>query len=957
MAQSLTQLVGRENELAEIRSALKQASSGRGQILLIAGEAGHGKTHLARHSLQNQDLLILSQASDHTGSIPYGPLIGILRAFLRTHPKGFKDLGPLKPYLAHLLPELGDAPKDSDPSTLTEAIRTTLGAIANLQPTVIFLDDLHWADNATLELLPKLIGWIEEQPLLILGAYRNDEIPRGHPLRTIKNDLRRAKHLNEITIQPLDLKQTAQLIANLLDSPPTPQLTETLHYKTHGVPFFLEELITTLEESNFLDHEKKEVDLLPGREIPIPEHVRDAILIRLDNLSTETKECLEIAAVVGQQFDFQVITDLAGNQSFDQAIQNGFIFQVDQQHGQFRHALTHEAIYEQINWSRVSNLHRQVAAKLEEVNTPPAITAEHWYAGKEYKKARKDYIQSAMDSCEIHAYSDSVYAGKRAIDLWPDGEEEQERLKLLDKLGYCAQVSGSLNQAVQAWREAAEGYLQQEDYLHHALIHRNLAAVYALQLAWDRSQNARLQAVQSFLKAKDKQKAGMELLSLARHQHSAARYSQGLETVKQALDLAEELDNPEIKSRGLGLFGSFITRLGSPEEGLAKTQEGLSLALEHNLISAASDVYTRLAAVFEHNSDYKNTKQTYNTAISFCETHGLSPMTNLCLACTTLSTLQTGDWEETQAAAESVIESKKVSSGLIHISNIVLGILLSFRSEIQTAQDLLRPAIQGARDLEFVNVAITGDWGLALGAWVQNDIEETKKHALSILDHYSETEDTHYTISPLRFAATFFASIGDGTNTRRAADALARINNTLTNYETLAGLSHSLGATCLVNGDQEQAIQHFQSALERVTEKNLPICEGETRYWLGTTFLQAGQIQQGIDMLTSAYHIFNTLEASAYTTPIIAALDQQGIALEDVLGKRAAQKAKSGGLTKRQLEVLRLVAQGLSNQEIADELILSPRTVEMHVGNILNQLTCRSRAEAVAKAGELNLLK
>lgn len=957
MAQSLTQLVGRENELTEIRTALKQASSGRGQILLIAGEAGHGKTHLARHSLQDQDLCILSQAADHAGSVPYGPIIGVLRAFLRADPKGFKDFGPLKPYLAHLLPELGDAPKDSDPSTLTEAIRTALGVIANLQPTVIFLDDLHWADNATLELLPKLIGWIEEQPLLILGAYRNDEIPRGHPLRTIKNDLRRAKHLNEITIQPLDLKQTAELIANLLGNPPTPQFAETLHFKTHGVPFFLEELIATLEESNFLDHEKKEIDLLPGREIPIPEHVRDAILIRLDNLSPETKECLEIAAVAGQQFDFQVIADLTGNQSLDQAIQNGFIFQVDQQHGQFRHALTHEAIYEQINWSRVSNLHRQIAAKLEELGTPPAITAEHWYAGKEYEKARKDYVQSAMYSCKIHAYSDSVYAGKRAIDLWPEGEEEQERLKLLDKLGYCAQVSGSLNQAVQAWREAAEGYLQQEDHLNHALTHRSLAAVYALQMAWGRSQNARLEAVQSFLKAEDKQEAGMELLALSSHYHSAAQYSQAKEFSQQALDLAEEINNPTIKSRALGIFGSVIVRLGSPEEGLAKTQEGLSLALEHNLISAASDVYIRVAAAYEHNSDYKNTKKTYKTAISFCETHGLSPMTNLCLACAAVATLQTGDWQETQATAETVLKSKESSSPLIHISNIMLGILLGFRSENQAAQDLLRPAITGARDFEMINVAISGDWGLALGAWADNDLEETKKHALSILDHYSETEDTHYTISPLRFAATFFASIGDGTNTRRAADALARINNTLTNYETLAGLSHSLGATCLINDDREQAIQHFQKSLDLVIDKNLPICEGETRYWLGITLLNTGQTQPGIDMLTSAYHIFNSLEASVYTTPIIAALDQQGIALEDILGKRAAQKAKSAGLTKRQLEVLRLVAQGLSNQEIADELVLSPRTVEMHVGNVLAQLNSRSRAEAVAKAAELSLLK
>src|SRR5574341_728428 len=195
-------LIGRTRETAELDAALRAARERHGGLLLLAGEAGVGKTRLATEALSQSSLLVL-QSSLQESPPPYAPIVAALRAYLHAVPNGLSDCGPLSAYLSLLLPELGPAPVGGDRATLVEAIRGALGAIARRQPTVVFLDDLQWADNATLELLPALVGSINQCSLLVLGAYRSDEIPRGHPLRRLRAELRRQGQLREITVEPL----------------------------------------------------------------------------------------------------------------------------------------------------------------------------------------------------------------------------------------------------------------------------------------------------------------------------------------------------------------------------------------------------------------------------------------------------------------------------------------------------------------------------------------------------------------------------------------------------------------------------------------------------------------------------------------------------------------------------------------------------------------------------------
>lgn len=950
-----SELIGRQGEQSQLSKTFKRAAAGHGQLTLLAGEAGMGKTRLANHMMENTGLFSLSASANETATPPYGLFIDVFRAYLRHHPDGFNEIGPLKPFLAQLLPEISNSPERNDQNTLIEAIRVALGTIAAQNPTLLFLDDLQWADIATLEMLPKLTEWLTDLPLLILGAYRNDEIPRGHPIRHLKNDLRRGNNLHEIAVGSLTELETQQLAEHLLQSDITPALSQALYSKTQGVPFFVEELIATLKESNHLKIEGYFTDLLSDENIPLPETVRDAILIRFDKLSPQTKEFLEIASTIGQQFSFELIAKLIDYENIEEAIQNGFLTKSSPEVGQFRHALTRETIYNEIYWTRARDLHRNIAGQLETSNASPNLVAEHWHAGKDLQNAIKAYVKAVGESCNIHAYADAARSAKRAIDLWPEGEDEMARLALLNQLGHCAQISGSLNDAARSWREAAESYGNMRASQEFAEVQRKLATVYGLQGTWGEAMTAHRLAADAFLDADNKQEATNELISLVGHLHSSGKYEQATPFAEKALTLAKEINDATQEARVLGLLGSLKTRTGFPDQGLSMAQAGLSLALEEDSFSAASELYQRLGAIMEHLGNYVDAGETYATGVDFCQTHGVSSYAHLCQACISVVFFQTGKFEEVISLNAAMISAEDAPHTIKIIARTMLGLAYCFKGEAKLARENLAITLPSSSRIEMLSLMILSNWGLAMLDWQDNNLEPAIGHTRAILTDWSNSNESHYSIPALRFAATLFSSIGDGEHTRASADALARIATTLSNYESLAGLSHALGEVAWVNDQLPQAVEHFDKAVELITDRDLPIEEAETKYRAGLAHLANNQKDLGIALLTSAYQLTHPLGERFYSTRIISVLGQHGVSIEELLGKRKATKAKYAGLTRRQVEVLKLVAEGMTNQQIADSLFISSRTVDMHVSNVLSELNCRSRTEAVSKATELGL--
>src|SRR5439155_1228553 len=231
----------------------------------------------------------------------------------------------------------------------------------------------------------------EEEPLLVVGVYRSDEIARGHPLRRLRRDLRRSGRLRELVLEPLDSGATALLAAQTLGAEPSPALAAVLYQRTQGVPFFVEELAAALVSGGRVRAGRRGIELVKGEDVPLPDTVRDAVLLRTAALSDEARATHEYAEAA-----------------------------------------------------------------------PVLVTA----AG-EYARAR--------------AYRDALRTGRRAVELWAEGEDEAERLTLLAEIGRCAQLCGELPEAIIAWREVADARRAAGDALGLAAAERELATAYELQ--------------------------------------------------------------------------------------------------------------------------------------------------------------------------------------------------------------------------------------------------------------------------------------------------------------------------------------------------------------------------------------------------------------------------------------------------------------------------------------------
>lgn len=946
-------LIGRDRESAAIARHVAAIRAGRGGLVLLAGEAGVGKTTLARQALAASGLGVLEGQAHQGITLPYGPLVASLRA---CQPREAAAGDVIARALALAVPDPA-APAEGDRPALFEALRAAFAALAARQPLAVLLDDLHWADSATLEVLPALASALGQVPLLLLGIYRSDEIPRGHPVRRLRSDLRRIGHFAEIAVEPLDREQTTSLVARTLGATPNPALAAAIYDRTEGVPFFVEELVAGLALGERLRRGAAGLELGDGAELPLPESVRDAVLLRLNGLPESARRALEIAAVLGQEFDIDLVAALADDEHWATApAERNLIGEIAPGRAAFRHALTREACYLDVPWSHRRALHRQIAARLEDDGAAPAIIAAHWLAAREPDRARAALLAAAEASCRVHAYRDAATAARQALELWPEGADELGRVAALERLGRCAERSGELGEAAQVWREIAAEYRQRGDLHRAGLAERQLAGVHELQGDWERALAARERAADAYAACNLPAEAATERLHAAAHLRSAAGYHAALALLATARAEVAGTARWDLQARILGQEGNARARLGNGAEGLALVRAGLALALEHHLVGPAAEIYQRLADALEHAGDYTGAQETYQEAFAFCQAHDVATAGQLCLACLTVVLRQTGAWEQATTLCRDVLATENVAPHPRAVASCMLGTLHVLGGRARHARPMLLEALTLARRIELAAAELLALWGLALADEQGGAGAAAVERCRTILARWATTEERHYVVPVLHWAVTCCAEHGADSEARSCAAALAEIATATGQAEALAALAHALGETALLDGDAAGAATHFSRALALLRDRDAPFERAQTLRRAGLALVQAGEREAGIGHLTDGYRAARQLGARPLATRIAGELAALGEPVERHLGRRAAGDLAHGGLSRRERDVLHLIAVGRTSPEIGTALHLSPRTVEMHVGRLLDKLDCGTRAEAVHKAATLGLL-
>jgi DNA-binding CsgD family transcriptional regulator len=949
------ELVGRQREQALLRDAIVTAAGGDGGLVLVAGEGGVGKTALVESALGDGGL-VLRGAADQRVARPYAPVVAALRGYQRAVPDGLAGSGPLSEHLALILPELGPPPADTDQATLFEAVGKLFEQMARRQPTVVFLDDLQWVDGATAELLLQLDRTLEAAPVLVLGAYRSDEVSRGHQLRRVRSELRRRRRLQELTVEPLGPVDTTALAAQVLGARLGNRLVRALYDRTQGVPFFIEELAAALAAGGRLETAGGCVELGPTETLPLPDTIKETVLLRTERLSPAGRHTLELAAAAGLRFDLELLAALGGADGIDEATQRGFLVEVDQQGG-FRHALIREAVYDDMPWTRRRTYHRQLAEELERGGAAPEAVAEQWLAGGERDRARPSLLAAADRFCQVHAYQDAARAISRAIELWPEGEDEDDRLAALELLGHCAQLHGDLAGAARAWQEVVEGCRTRRELGRLAELQRRLAGIYELQGAWDRALAARAAAVDAFAEQGHELEAATEQLVAASHLQSAANLTSALDLIAGAGAAVKRTGSIELQVRALSLEGQIRAKLGDTHRGVALARRGLAIALAENLSEPAAEAYYRLASALQAAADYPQALDAYAAASDFCQQQGIAGMGEVCFACLAPVMVKTGEWDRAVEVCRAILDADDAPANARMVAAAELGIVSVLRGETRRTRRLLSDSLGFARRNQLFGLEVEAAHGLIRTDTLGGRVDDALQRARDLIGRIADREERHYSVPALRWITTLFARQGLKADVARAAELLSQTAGTLGTAEAVAGLGHALGELALADGDAAGAVQQFTYALDRLGDLTVPYERAESELRAAVALAATGERELAIGHLTTAYRAARRLGARPLATAAAEELAHLGEKVERRLGRRAAGELEHAGLSRREVEVLRLVSVGRTNREIAQALFLSPRTVDMHVRNILTKLDCRSRTEATRRAVELGLLE
>jgi DNA-binding NarL/FixJ family response regulator len=947
-----TPLVGRATELARLAAAVERAEEGSGGIVLLCGEAGIGKSRLAEAATAGA-AVVLRGAATEGSAVPYGPIVDALRSRLRSDPQALSECGPLLPHLALLLPELGEPAATTERATIFEAVRCALAHLAAEQGLTIVLDDLQWSDETTLELLAALAEPLRQMPVLVVGAYRSDGLPRGHRLRWLRNELRRGGGLEELSLDPLDRDVIAELLEALLPEAPSPALVRAVHDRTMGSPFFVEELIAALRLRGALRPSPRGLELADEDDVPLPDTVREAVLVATSALSAEARAAAEAAAVAGQQLDLALAAEMSSAAGLAELIENGLLEERAGGRAAFRHALAREALYAEVPWMRRRELHRRLAEMLAAAGGSELEVATHWLGAGDEAAAREALVEAARRSEDLQAHRDATRAAGEALALWPDDEADEPRLETLERFARCAELAGEMAEAAKGWRELAASHAGCADGVAYAQAQRRLAGVQDLRGERDAAFASRRLAAEAFAAAELPSEAALERLAMADHHRRSARYREAIELAELAVAEAKAAGRNDLRARLLGLQGVAEAKGGNYKDGLASVRAGLALALEEDLTPIAAELYQRLSLVLYDGADYRQAEEALDTALGLCRANGVADTEVACVTCLVYVLRERGEWPRAEELGRELIDEDTA----VWVAEGLIGAIHAFQGKLTSARRLLTSSRAVSSAVGHYNMYVDSTTGLAMVAAAEGLDDEASLCCRELLARWERSEDHHYAVWGMRWAATYFAGRGDREGLASCTEALSRMAAEGGHADALAALAQSLGELAMLEGDLSTAAEHLSRAVELHRSLAIPHERAQIELRAGVALAAAGEREAALERLSDAYRCARKLGAGPLASEAAQQVAALGESVAQRLGSRAEAAAGGGAqLTRRELEVLRLVAVGRTNKEVAQELFISQRTVDMHVRNLLGKLDCRSRVEASHRAGELGLL-
>jgi ATP/maltotriose-dependent transcriptional regulator MalT len=1006
-------LVGRGEQMAALEAAFASVRQGGASAVLLGGEAGVGKSRLVSdfgRTAVSAGARVLTGGCLELGTdgLPFAPFTAVLRDLV--HEMGADAVASMLPGrttrgLARLLPELGEPDTGGDPAEararLFEEVLRALEHLTGHSPVVLVIEDAHWADRSSRDLLTFLIGNQRSlSGLLIVVTYRSDELHRTHPLRPLLASLDRIAWVERIEVPRLTRQDTSELTTRILGREPAGELAEALYRRSEGNPLFVEALLCC------------DGELSPE----LPESLRDLLLESVRRLPEDTQEVLRVASAGGEATGHALLGTVTGldDAALTRAVRPAVIANVLHPRGDgyaFRHELIREAVHEDLLPGEHGRLHSRFA---EAIDADPALVppgraaiemAHHWHAAHDSPWALIGAWRAAAQAGRAVAAAERLSLLARVLELWdqvPDAAEriDEDHVGVIEEAVSAAHDAGEYERGIALATSALRELDPSADPVRVAklLVRRSHFRTKLGRKDYAKDLEDALEYVPADVSATTRIEV---LLALA---HCPPKITIERSYAEEALALARQAGDEASEADALLTLAFFSANPGQQAASGSGPLELVAQARDLAGHREAQGVLLRAEVAESHllegAGEHELAAEAARRGTESADLQVLSRTSGSVLAVNQAEPLfALGRWDQAQAIASQAMDRYlapgPMNRALLHVISgsirLARGDLAAAAQSLMTARDALRPAryedqhqLPLAR-LEILYVLAKDGPAAALTATSQtldrfelsassprytwpvvvagaaavlagvrlaglSHDERLRDDSAGMADRLRTVAEKLETFGPLQRAFSLTVAAADASS----ASLIAAFRGG-SGSGSVSGSGSGSGSVSDSDGGTLTAWDEAALAWAGLGE---PYPLGETLLHAAEAALACGDRDGAAERLQRA-------------APLAAALGAQPLGEQiAILARRARIPLAAGssdvawgdpagdgefGLTERELEVLRLVAEGRSNREIAGALFISPKTASVHVSNILGKLGVSSRGEAAAKAHSFRL--